>query len=69
VSGLRAGDSGRFKFARDLCDVYDSGRLAAGSDGISIAPALDTTAAVIILALRLSCEPLPGPKSPRRTTV
>jgi hypothetical protein len=69
VSGLPARDSGRLKFARDLYDVYDSGRLAAGSDGISIAPALDTTAAVIILALRLPCEPLSGPKSPKRTAV
>jgi hypothetical protein len=40
---------------------------AGGSDGISIAPALDTAAAVIALALPLPCELLPGPKSIRRT--
>src|SRR5260221_653737 len=61
--------AGGSKFAGDLYDVYDSGRLAVGSDGISIAPALDTTAAVIILALWLPCEPLSGPKSPKRITV
>jgi hypothetical protein len=37
-------------------------RPAGGSEGISIAPALDTAADVIILALRLSCESLPGRK-------
>jgi hypothetical protein len=36
----------------------------AGSDGISIAPALDTVAAVII-PLPLPCESLAGPKSLR----
>lgn len=37
-----------------------------GSDGISIAPALETAAAVIILAAPLSCEALLGPKSLKR---
>jgi hypothetical protein len=35
-------------------------------DGISMAPALDTAAAVIILAVALSCEALLGPKSSKR---
>jgi hypothetical protein len=34
-----------------------------------MAPALDTAAAVIILALALAREWLPGPKSLKRTTV
>ena len=38
---------------------------AGGSDGITIAPALDTAAAVII-PLPLPCESLPGPKSLKR---
>jgi len=38
-------------------------------DGISIAPALDTAMAVIILALPPRCESLPGPKSFKSTTV
>jgi hypothetical protein len=33
-----------------------------------MAPALATAAAVIILALALACELLPGPKSSKRTT-
>src|SRR5712691_11796450 len=37
-------------------------RPAGGSEGISIAPTLDTAADVIILALPLSCESLPGRK-------
>ena len=37
-------------------------RPAGGSEGISIAPTLDTAAEVIILALSLSCELLPGRK-------
>jgi hypothetical protein len=47
-----------------LYGAWDADWLAGGSDGISVAPALDTAAAVIILALPLFCEPLPGPKSP-----
>jgi hypothetical protein len=43
-----------------------AGRPAGGSDGISIAPALDTVTAVIILAAPLSCEALLGPKSLKR---
>jgi hypothetical protein len=35
---------------------YDAGRPAAALGKISIAPALDTAAAVIILALTLFCE-------------
>jgi len=50
-------------------DEVVAGRLAGGSDGISIAPALDTTAAVIILALSLPSESLPGPKSLKRMAV
>jgi hypothetical protein len=50
-------------------DLYVAGRPAGGSDGISIAPALDTTAAVIILALSLPSESLPGPKSLKRMAV
>jgi hypothetical protein len=41
--------------------AYDSGRPADDSDRISIAPALDTTAAVTILALPRPCESLPAP--------
>jgi hypothetical protein len=44
--------------------AYGTGRPAGGSDGISIAPALDTAAAV--LALPLPCESLLGPKSLKR---
>jgi hypothetical protein len=54
------------------CDphgVEDTGCPSGGSDGISIAPALDTSVAVIILALRLPCAPLPGPKSLTRIAV
>ena len=44
--------------------AYDTARPAGGSDGISIAPALDTAAAV--LALPLPCESSLGPKSSKR---
>jgi len=47
----------------------DTGQPAGGSDEISIAPALDTAAAVIMLALLPPCELLPGPKSLKRITV
>jgi hypothetical protein len=40
---------------------------AGGGDGISIAPALESAAAVIILALLLPCEPFPGLRSLKRT--
>ena len=43
------------------------GRPVGGLDGISIAPALDTAAAEIIVALPLLRELLPGPKSLKRT--
>jgi hypothetical protein len=36
------------------------------SEGVSIAPALDTAAAAIILSVPLSCEALLGPKSSKR---
>ena len=49
--------------------AWDADWPAGGSDGISIAPALDTTAAVIIVALPLPCESLLGPKSLKRITV
>jgi hypothetical protein len=49
--------------------AWDTGRPAGASDEISIAPALDTAAAVIILALPLPRDLLPGPKSLKRTTV
>ena len=42
------------------------GGLTKGSEGVSIAPALATAAAVIILAVALSCEVLLGPKSSKR---
>lgn len=48
----------------DRCQTV--GRLM-GSEGISIAPALDTAAAVTIAALRSPSESLLGPKSPMRT--
>jgi hypothetical protein len=38
-------------------------RPAGGSDGVSTAPALDTAAAVIALALLLGCEPASPLKS------
>ena len=41
-------------------------RPAGGVDGTSIAPALDTAAAVIILALPPYCELASGPKSLNR---
>ena len=41
-------------------------RPAGSADGTSIAPALDTAAAVIILALPLYCELVSGPKSLNR---
>src|ERR1700730_11940112 len=43
-----------------------SDRPAGSADGTSIAPALDTAAAVIILALPLYCELVSGPKSLNR---
>jgi hypothetical protein len=51
----------------DLYRVYDADRPVGGADGNSIAPALDTAAAVIILALPLPCES-PGPTSLKRMT-
>jgi hypothetical protein len=42
------------------------GGLTKGSEGVSIAPALDKAAAVIILAIALSREVLLGPKSSKR---
>jgi len=61
---------GKWRLSGFRCHVHgDTGRAAGGSDGISLAPALDTTAAVIILALPLPCESLPGPKSLKRITV
>jgi hypothetical protein len=45
--------------------TYHIGRAAGDPDGISIAPALATAAAVI---LALYCEALLGAKSPKRTT-
>ena len=42
------------------------GGLTKGSEGVSIAPALATAAAVIIHAVALSCEVLLGPKSSKR---
>ena len=53
----------------DLYRVSDTDRPAGSADGISIAPAVDTATAVIILALPLPCESLPGPKSLKRITV
>ena len=44
-------------------------RPATGFGKISMAPALDSAAAVIILALALFCELFPAPKSLKRTTV
>jgi hypothetical protein len=41
--------------------------MTKGSEGVSTAPALDTAAAVTILAVALSCEALLGPKSSKRT--
>jgi hypothetical protein len=52
----------------DLYGAQDVDRPAGGCDGIWIAPALDTAAAVIILALPPPCESLPGPKSLKRMT-
>jgi hypothetical protein len=52
----------------DLHGAQDADRMVAGCDGIWIAPALDTAAAVIILALPLPSESLPGPKSLKRMT-
>jgi hypothetical protein len=43
------------------------GRPAGGPDGISIAPALDSAAAVIIVALPPLGESMPGAKSLKRT--
>ena len=48
--------------------AQDAVRPAGGFDGISIAPALATAAAVIMLARPLPCESLLGPKSLKRTT-
>jgi hypothetical protein len=48
-------------------DQRNAGWPAVGCGGISIAPALDTAAAEIILALPPPCEPFPGLKSLRRT--
>jgi len=45
---------------------YD--RKTGGADGTSIAPALDTAASVIILALPLPSEAVSGPKSLNRMT-
>jgi hypothetical protein len=52
----------------DLYGAQDTVGPAGGCDGISIAPALETAAAVIILALPLACEALLGPKSFKRMT-
>jgi hypothetical protein len=49
---------------RQVLPAPDAGGPAGGSEGISIAPALDTAAAVIMLAL--PCEWLPAPKSLKR---
>jgi hypothetical protein len=46
----------------------DSDRPADGADGTSMAPALDTAAAVIIPALPLPCEATSGSKSFNRMT-
>jgi hypothetical protein len=64
-----------FQFQPDLrVSYHDRGTYAlsmptsrrGGSDGISIAPALDTAALVIDVAWALSREPLPEPKSSKR---
>jgi len=46
----------------------EADRPAGGADGTSIAPALATAAAVVILALPLPCEAVSGPKSLNRMT-
>jgi hypothetical protein len=46
----------------------DSDRPAGGADGTSIAPALATAAAVVIVALPLPGEAVSGPKSLNRMT-